>query len=404
MKKSLAFGLMFILASSLPLIVSGEGFRQQKSVISSQDETQDAFWQNAYEAATAYLANPSPQNAERFARALPDKPRKTSWPLYGQIRLSNLIFDFETRQNFSILEKNIKAGEPHAIDVGFRLINISDGLAGEELVFVLGRIADNYPRLFLQKLKAHKGKTQPDVLELLEAMMHPVAWWEQQEDEAGYPALLEKRLDIRIEALKSVRDKGLRELLDRCLKILENSYSSFDIDLTSMAFQSGDLPAGYQGDITKRNVPEAFKKLPKPRRVVHQQIKKKKEIVGGTTILLYMTDEETGQAYSAIIEGLGESARTSGSIQEIMGIGERAALCTLKMIFAVNGIDVHHSRFNEFIFIRCHTIVNIRLDDPNIILSYAGKLDHRIRSSVLCRRSPSYPEGLKNSRQQCNRE
>lgn len=140
---------------------------EQKSIEKS------AFWDNAYKAAEAYFSNPSPKNAEMFAKALPEK--RDNWPSDGELRLANLVFDFDgigMRKNFSILEKDIDRGEPHAVDVGFR-----------------------------------------------------VAWWEQQEDEAGYPDLLEKRLNARIEAIQSVNDKGLRELRDRCLKILEDSRS-----------------------------------------------------------------------------------------------------------------------------------------------------------------------------------
>jgi hypothetical protein len=186
-------------------------------------EKQKAFWANAYKAAEAYFAKPSPENAEKFFMALPDRPLP-HMDSDGELRLINLVFDFVgsgMRKNFSILENKIKEGEPQAVDVGFRLINISDGLAGEEILFALGRIADKHPRLFLQKLRAHQGKTQPDVLELLSDILHPVAWWEQQQDEAGYPELLKKRLKTRINALKSVEDSDLRELRDRCLKLLE---------------------------------------------------------------------------------------------------------------------------------------------------------------------------------------
>jgi hypothetical protein len=185
-------------------------------------EAIEKIWPHAYRAAETYFKDPSPKNGEKFAMAL---PVKRNWPSNGERRLANLVFDFTSkggRQNFSILEKDLERGEPRAIDVGFRLISISDGLAGEELIFVLGRIADRHPRLFLQKLRAYQGKTQPDVLELLSDMLYPVAWREQQQNEAGYSDLLEKSLNIRMEALKSVKDNELREFRDRCLKILED--------------------------------------------------------------------------------------------------------------------------------------------------------------------------------------
>jgi hypothetical protein len=152
-----------------------------------------------------------------------------------------------------------------------------------------------------------------------------------------------------------------------------------DIDLAQIAFQSGDLPSEYSGTKAKASDPGAFKKLPKPGKIVNQPIKKKKKLVGGTTILLYKTDEEIGLAYSGILKGLGESG-----IQEIKSIGEKATLATLEMAFAVNGIEAHHFKAYELVFVRCCAVVDIRLDDRNLILSYAEKLDQRIRNSVIC--------------------
>jgi len=151
------------------------------------------------------------------------------------------------------------------------------------------------------------------------------------------------------------------------------------IDLGTIAIRSGDLPSEYSGGKAKAIVPGAFKELPKPGKIVNQPIKKKKKLAGGTTILFYETDEEVGLAYSGILKGLGKSG-----IQEIKGIGEKATLAPLEIVLAVNGIEAHHFKAYELVFITCRAVVDIRLDDPNIVLSYAGKLDLRIRDSVAC--------------------
>lgn len=216
----------FILISILPLLGTAQNaaLPQKNSDIPAQAEAQKKFWSDAYKAAEAYFAQPSPENAEKFFMALPDK-QLPHLDADGELRLINFVFDNDgigKARNFSILIKSMEKGEPEAVDLGFRLINISDGLAGEGLCYFLGRIVDKYPRLFLQKLLVHQSKTEPSVLELLDSILHPVAWWEQQNDEAGYPELLKKRLDIRIKALESVNDNDLKEIRDRCLTILKN--------------------------------------------------------------------------------------------------------------------------------------------------------------------------------------
>ena len=188
-----------------------------------QIEEQKAFWNNTYKAAEAYFLHPSPENAEKLYRDLPDKRLPYLDPA-GERRLIYLVFDLEYGKNSYILEKRMAEGEPHAADVGFRLINISDGAAGEWLVHALGEILIEHPRLFLQKLLAHQGKTEPAVFELLDKILNPVAWWEMPEDdknEEKYLALFNKNRERRMRALESVEDEDLREIRDRCLWILE---------------------------------------------------------------------------------------------------------------------------------------------------------------------------------------
>jgi len=186
----------------------------------AQIEETKAFWVNAHKAAVEYFLQPSPENAEKFFRALPDK-RLPSLDFQGYVRLCDFVFG----SNFAILEKDmVEVGEPYAVDIGFRLINISDGGNAEMLIPVLGEITLKHPRLFLQKVLAHQGKTQPTVFKLLNDLVLPeVGWWEMTEEEnpAKYKELLSTRRALRIKALESVDDPDLREIRDRCLAILK---------------------------------------------------------------------------------------------------------------------------------------------------------------------------------------
>jgi len=218
--------VILMLISAVPQCISAQNVspNQQSMETSAQIAALKTFWGNAYKAAQAYFSLPSPETAKKFYMALPDK-RLPSLDPDGEFRLSDLVFDFwdsGMAKNFSILKKDMEEGEPNAVDVGFRLINISDGGNGEALLYALGHIIDRHPILFLQKIIAHQGESEPSALELLDDILDPVAWWEQQQDEAGYPELLKRRLEIRIKALESVNDNDLKEIRDRCLTILKN--------------------------------------------------------------------------------------------------------------------------------------------------------------------------------------
>jgi hypothetical protein len=187
----------------------------------AQIEKHKILWAKAYKAAEAYFSQPSPENAEKFFMALPDR-QLPGLDFQGEVRLVHFVFDFG--QNFSNLEKRMEEGDRHAVDLGFRLINISDGAAGEVLGHAIGQILLKHPRLFLQKVLAHQGKTEPPVLELLEGILNPVGWWEIPEDDndgAKYRALCKKNRDLRIKALESVKDSNLKDIRDRCLAVLQ---------------------------------------------------------------------------------------------------------------------------------------------------------------------------------------
>jgi hypothetical protein len=209
----------------------------------AQIEETKAFWISAHKAAEAFFSQPSPENAELFYKALPDK-RMPDLDFQGYVRLSGFVFDFAS--NFSILEKEMaERGEPHAVDVGFRLINISDGAAGELLVHALGEIVLKHPRLFLQKVLAHQGKTEPTVFYLLGGILNPVAWWEMPEDDKGeakYKELYDSERAARIKALETVSDPDLKAIRDRCIEILRKSgVPGHNMAINTMARNSKQL-------------------------------------------------------------------------------------------------------------------------------------------------------------------
>jgi hypothetical protein len=192
----------------------------------AQIQAQKAFWERACKAAQAYFAQPSPENADRVLSSLPDR-RLPGADFKGEVRLSGFFYDSlgaDGAANLSNLIKRAESGDAQALDISFRLINISDGAFAEDLVYGLGTVIPKHPRLFLEKLQANQGKTEPPVLELLDGGLDPVGWWEIPENDPDHTKYREPRnarLDIRIKALKTVKDPLLKDLRDRCISIPE---------------------------------------------------------------------------------------------------------------------------------------------------------------------------------------
>lgn len=189
--------------------------------VPGQIEEQKAIWSKALKAGQAYYLELSPELAKAYFEALPDHqlPRIA---FEQQVPVVEMAYG-----NLGKLEEKFQVGEPNAVDIGFRLIHISDGAFSEELFHALGEIVAWNPRLFLEKAAAHLGRKSliddPDYV-LDHIILDLVAWWEIPEDDdetrTKTRALEEKERERRIEALKTVTDKSLQAIRDRCLAIL----------------------------------------------------------------------------------------------------------------------------------------------------------------------------------------
>jgi hypothetical protein len=188
-----------------------------------QIEEQKALWGRALEAAEAYSLKATPENARALSQALPDRqlPRIAFDQEVLVVNIADGIFS-------SLVRPKMDEGEPNAMDVGFRMINIADGGFGEMLFSALGEISAKHPRLFLEKAAAHLGsKSRVDLDWLLASILtpNPFAWGEMpddySEDDPRALALVKKEAELRIRTLKTVNDKDLRTIRDHCLAVLE---------------------------------------------------------------------------------------------------------------------------------------------------------------------------------------
>jgi len=180
---------------------------------------QEIYWENIKRSAEKYNSSPSPENAAKLAFILPKK-RVPAYAVYAFNKLLDYLYD---QSDFlSTLEKYILEAEPTAVDVGFLLINLSDGAFAEDLVYIIGRLIEKDPRLFLQKLQEYHGLTEPDVFEILGSILNPVGWWESPDDPDELKNLLNTRINLRIKLLQGVEDENLRGVRDTCIRILKS--------------------------------------------------------------------------------------------------------------------------------------------------------------------------------------
>lgn len=194
-----------------------------------------AYWEKGIKAAGDYFRSPSPENAKELFLALPRNRSEIDGFLdaAGEDRLLNYIMDFigeGGRKHLSILENEIEAGEPYAVDVAFRLFSITDGGYEESLCFILGELlVPNHPRLFLQKASTHNTDVgQSKSWDHLECILGMGADWGEIPEAGGdpekYKRIYNERIMRRIKALESVDDPDLAKLRDQCISTLKESF------------------------------------------------------------------------------------------------------------------------------------------------------------------------------------
>lgn len=231
---------IFLPGRSLKWDVPAEGWViEVLKDIPRQLESQRILLEEAYKAAEGYFSQPSYANAKKLLKALPEQ-REFTLDFEGMQRLQNLIFDFigrklrvsdppdrGLRKNFSILEKGVAQGDPLAVDIMFRLLNISDGAITETICFVLGQSIPNHSRLFLQKALAYGAVEEPRAMSRIEWILVMVTQWGEIPEAGNSPEkfkeIYDSRLVERIKALESVDDPDLLDIRNRCLAILKKN-------------------------------------------------------------------------------------------------------------------------------------------------------------------------------------
>lgn len=154
----------------------------------------------------------------------------------------------------------------------------------------------------------------------------------------------------------------------------------------SILFQDGDLP----DKITSGNATDAPKwivgEIPEAKALVYEPLEKNGDFVGGILILLYASNSEAAEAYSAILSKF--KSVNGGFSENISTLGEKNAISE---IWDPAG---HSSGLygTDIAFIRCNSVVRIRYDDKypqntitDYLIAYAKNVDTRVAGSDMCK-------------------
>jgi len=154
-------------------------------------------WSEVSVAAEQYRAHPGTATARRLLAAIPDRP------LSAPPEVFELLWSL-----VDTIQHGGQTGQQAAVELGFRLLRVSDAAFGEDLSVSLGSVATSQPKLFLT---------------VLSSVLRKNAW---ASDPTEVVTSFDPDLDSvtrhaehvrRVAALQSVRTRSLRSLRDTCL-------------------------------------------------------------------------------------------------------------------------------------------------------------------------------------------
>jgi hypothetical protein len=185
--------------------------------IAIDGQEQSVHWERVMKAAESYFASPSTENALRFYTALP----QTEVPSQDRDAAFSKVF-YYISGNLPILEKQVLKADRNAVKAAIRLYTISDASFTEYQDRILGDLIRVNPRMFLEELRYFpwpkvSSMDFKDWLKEGHIVCHGRALDADINPEMN-GARARAELEMRIKALATVRDRGLRSLRDACIK------------------------------------------------------------------------------------------------------------------------------------------------------------------------------------------
>ncbi len=173
-----------------------------------QAPQQSINWENLITIGKAYFASPSPGNAQKLCSALPESDVPGDARDESFVKASEYFYT-----HLYALEMPMQT-DKQALEIAFRLLNISDGGFSEELYNFIGDVMDVSPRLFLEVLRGNSNRT--DVVCSGRRFMGLYS----DETKSEYNEELTKR----IKTLLTVSDENLVPLRDKCIEKIKKCF------------------------------------------------------------------------------------------------------------------------------------------------------------------------------------
>jgi hypothetical protein len=171
-------------------------------------------WEDVQAAYDAYINRPSHENAKALLMAMSVKrPGET----IGDEEL--VLLHVFGGANFPVLEAEVLAGDRLAVEIMFRLLNITDGAYNETVETILAGLVRNRPQLFIDVLYAYKDS------EHIKKFGPPVDF--VGEGYESHPDALSHDYEKRIEALESVKDPIYSNIKDGCIRKLREAIKKY---------------------------------------------------------------------------------------------------------------------------------------------------------------------------------
>lgn len=205
------WGLIFFLIFAHGSVLAGSQNEQE-----NRREGGSVNWDEVKQALDAYEACPNEESARRLLATIPEKPAVCQ---LGKREAAVLAF-----LNSVPFEKAVVAGDKPLAETAFKLLGyMRGGVVDEELRIMLGRFLTKEPATFLELLKRYnhlfpsEGDYPVDMTEILEIV--PDITSEEDGRRRNKESL--RLYTERIKALERVKEPGLIELRDACIRIIQ---------------------------------------------------------------------------------------------------------------------------------------------------------------------------------------
>lgn len=204
-------GLIFLMIFAQCSVLASNQYGQEK-----RRKGECVNWDEVKRALVAYESCPSEDSARCLLATIPEKP--------AVYQLGNCEATAMAFLNSVLFEKAVISGDKLLAEIAFKLLGyIGGGAIDEELRIMLGRFLTREPATFLELLKKyiHLFPSERDYPINMTEILEIVPDITSEDDGRRQKKESVRLYTERIKALESVRESGLIELRDACIRMIK---------------------------------------------------------------------------------------------------------------------------------------------------------------------------------------